>query len=137
VRVAEEFQGHQTVEQLSLTMSALLSYRRLYPDFLDHSEQPITANYIADLDALLHGTSIGNSGKVAERLLFALARQLQSIGEDFGDIRQFLETVLDREPPQRHFFDALSDEYVRLRMSGRSHETTMIELTHGTSAELR
>lgn len=116
-------------------MSALLSYRRLHPDFMDYSEQPITANYTADLDA--HGSSIGNSGRVAERMLFALARQLQSMGEGFGGLRQFLERTLDRKPLQRHIFDALSDEYVRLRMCGRSHKAAMVELTLGTSPELR
>ena len=53
-QLVRDFQGAQSVEQLALTMTALVNYRRLLPDLLNHPDHPIKSIYLADLDALLH-----------------------------------------------------------------------------------
>jgi hypothetical protein len=127
-QMAREFQGHQLVAQLALHMAALMNYRRLHPDHLDASNKPITDSYIADLDALLGGTLLGNSGRVAEQMVFALVRTLRSLDGAFEDLTTFLETTLNRDQPPLHAFDGFSDEYVRWRIDGLPQEAAMIML---------
>lgn len=128
LRLVEGFQYDQTVEQFTLNVAALMSYRRLHPDSSDDSNQPITDSYITDLDALLCAIVLGNSGRVAERMVLALSRTLQSRREDFHDLIVFLETTLACNPRPLHVLDGLSDEYVRLRMDGLPHQITMTKL---------
>jgi hypothetical protein len=45
-------------------MVALMGHRRLLPDLSDDYDQPINDSYLDDLDALLSGRSLGNSGIV-------------------------------------------------------------------------
>lgn len=59
-KLAEEFQGHQSVEQLALIMVPLTICRRFLHNFLDHFDQPIKGIYLADLDAFLRGKSLRN-----------------------------------------------------------------------------
>jgi len=92
--LARGVQGFQSVEQLTLTIAALMNYRRLLPDFLDDLDQPIKGSYLADLDTLLYGHSLGNSGTVWEQMAFALVRVLRSFMHQFEDLITFLETVL-------------------------------------------
>lgn len=128
-QLAEDFQGPQSVEQLALTMAALMNYRRLIPDLSDHSDQPIKSIYLADLDALVHGDPPGNSGRVVERMVFALVRVLYSFVDQFKDLITFLETALDRAPPLLHVFDGFSDQYLRRRINGQPHKAAIAELS--------
>lgn len=118
-------------------MAAMLTYRRLCPDFSDDSEQPVTGSYVADLDSLLRGDHLGNSGRVAERMVFALARELRLSGEGFEDLRTFLETILDRECPPLHVSEGFCDEYIRLRMNGMLHDSAITELAGLRLPQLR
>jgi hypothetical protein len=118
-------------------MAAMMNYRRLYSDSSDLSEQPITGSYIADLDALLGGAQLGNSGRVAESMVFALSRELWLLGEDFEDLRTFLETMLDREYPPLHVSEGFCDEYIRLRTKGLLHDSAVTELAGISLPELR
>lgn len=135
--LARGVQGFQSVEQLALTMAALMNYRRLLPDFSDDSDQPIKGSYLADLDALLNGHSLGNSGTVWEQMAFALIRVLRSFIHQFEDLVTFLETVLDREPPPLHVFDGFSDQYLRWMIKGQLHEIAIAELSYFKAPELR
>lgn len=117
-QLAEEFQGPQSVEQLALIMAALMICRRLLHDFLDHSDQPIKGSYLANLDTLLRGESLGNNGRVAEQMVLSLVRELYFFGDQFKDLIAFLETALDRERSPLHVFDGFNDRYLRLRMEG-------------------
>jgi hypothetical protein len=135
-QLARDFRIPQSVEQLALTMAALMSYRRLYPDSSDHSDQPIKASYLADLDALLNGRSLGNSGVVGERMIFSLVRVLCYFVDQFADLVTFLVTVLDRDPPLLHVFDGFSDQYLLRRINGQPHETAIGELSHSEMPEL-
>ena len=105
-----------------------MSYRRLRPDFVDATNQSIMGSYIADLNALLRGDLIGNSGTVAERMVFALIRNLQLFGKKYENLIAFLETTLDRKNRPLHIFDGFSDEYLRLRMEGLLHDPAITEL---------
>jgi hypothetical protein len=93
------------VEQLALTLAVLMCYRRLLPDLSGDSDQSIKDSYLADLDALLSGHSLRNSGKVGEQMVFALVRvlRLRPFVGQYEDLIIFLETALDREPPLLHF----------------------------------
>jgi hypothetical protein len=136
-QLLSDFQGPQSPEQLALTMAALMSYRRLLLDLSDDSDRPIKGSYLADLDALLDGHSLGNSGIVGERMLFSLVRVFRSFVNQFVDLAMFLETVLDREPPLLHVFDGFCDQYLSRRIGGHTHETAMVELSHLKMPELR
>jgi hypothetical protein len=110
-QLIRDFRDPQSAEQLALIMAALMSYRRLLPDLSDNSDRPIRGSYLADLDALLDGYSLGNSGIVAERMVFSLVRVFRSSGNQFEELTTFLETVLNREPPLLHVFDGFCDQY--------------------------
>ncbi len=135
--LARGVQGFQSVEQLALTIAALMNYRRLLPDFLDDLDQPIKGSYLADLDALLYGHSLGNSGTVWEQMAFALVRVLRSFMHQFEDLITFLETVLDRKPPSLHVFDGFSDQYLCRMINGQPHEIATVKLSCFKAPELR
>ncbi len=129
MRLTSDAQDSQSVEQLALTMAVLMSYRRLFPDRLDHSDQPITGSYLADLDALFDGYSLGNSGNVWEQMVFALIRMLRSFVDLYDDLIMFLETVLDLEPLLLHVFHGFSDQYLCRRIKGQPHEAAIVRLS--------
>lgn len=135
-QLAEEFQVSQSVEQLALIMAPLMSRRRLRPDFLDYFDQPIRGSYLADLNTVLRSESLGNSGRVAEQMVFSLVRELSSSGDQFNDLIAFLETALDRELPPLHVFDGFNNRYLGLRMAGQPYQTAIEELSHVKVAEL-
>ena len=128
-RLIEGFKGAQSVEQLTLTMAALVKYRQLLPNLTDHSDQPIKGSHLADLDALLHGDSLGNHGRVVEHAGFALIRVLHSFVDQFKDLIIFLETALDRKPPLSYIFDGSLDIYLCRRIKGQPHETVIAEIS--------
>ncbi len=132
--LVRDAQDPQSVEQLSLITIALMGYSRLLPDHQDHLEQPIKSSYLADLDAYFHGDSLGNSGRVAEQMVFALIRVFSTFGDQYEDLITFLVTALDRDPPLLHPLAGLSDQYLRCRLDRQTHgaafDTTMGELPH-------
>ncbi len=128
-QLIKDFQGPQSVEQLALTMTALVNYRRLLPNLLDHPDHPIKSIYLADLDALLYSDSHGHLGRVMEQTIFALIRVLHSFVDQFKDLIIFLETALDREPSFLHVFDGSPDQYLRLRIKVQCHKTAIAELS--------
>lgn len=136
-QLAIEFQISHGVEQLALIMAALMSYRRLLPDVSDHFDQPIKGSFLADLNVLLDGQPLGNSGAVTEQMVFSLVRVLRSFGDQFEDIIIFLETILDRYPPLLHVFDGFSDQHLRSRISARPHKTAVVGLSQIEMPELR
>jgi hypothetical protein len=136
-RLTRGIQGSQSVKQLALTMTALMNYRRLLPDFSDDFDQPIKGSYLADLDALLNGHSLENSGTVWEQMAFALVRILRFFMHQFEDLVTFLETVLDRESSSLHVFDEFSDQYLRWMIKGQLHEIAIVRLSHCKTSELR
>jgi hypothetical protein len=136
-QLAKDVQDSQSIEQLALTMAALMSYRRLFPDRSDDSDQPIKGSYLADLDALLDGHLLGNSRTVWERMIFSLIRVLRSYMDQFENLIMFLYTILDREPPLLHAFDGFSDQYLGRRIDGQPHEKAMVEVSRFNMPELR
>jgi hypothetical protein len=136
-QLSRDVQDPQSVEQLTLTMAALMNYRRLLPDLLDDSYQPINGSYLADLDALFRGYSLGNSGRVTKQMVFALVRVLHSSVDQYKDIIAFLETTLDQERPLLQVFDGFSDQYLCRRINGQPHEAARVELSHIKMPELR
>ena len=116
-----------------------MNYRRLRPDFSDDTDQPITGSYLVDLDTLFHGHPLGNSGRVAEQMVFAFIRVLRCM-DQYENLVLFLETVLDRKPPLLHFLDGLADQYLRRKIHGQTHKTafeTVTEVSHLKMPELR
>ena len=90
----------------------------------DHADQPVKGSSLADLHALFHSHALGNSRRLAERMVFALVQILYSFGDQFKDLITLLETTLDRERPLLHFLDGCSDQYLRWRMHQSSKEIT-------------
>lgn len=136
-QLARDLQDSQSVEQLALTMAALMSYRRLLSDLSDDSDRPTKGSYLADLDALFADHPLENSGVVTIQMVFALLRVLSSFTDQFEDLIKFVATVLDRETRLLHVFDGFSDQYLIRRMNGQSHETAMVELSRFKMPELR
>lgn len=136
-QLAKDVQDSQSTEQLSLTIAALMSYRRLFPDSSDDSDQPIKGSYLADLDALFGGHLLGNSGTVGERMILSLIRVLPSYVDQSESLIMFLDTILDRQTPLLHAFDGLSDQYLRRRIDGQPHEKAIVEVSHFNMPDLR
>ena len=132
-QLAKDFQDSQSVHQFTLTTLALVIHGRLVPDFLDHLDQPITGSYLTDLDALFHDHTLGNSGRVAEKMAFTLERVLLGFGDCFEYLITFLQTTLDRTPAQLHIYEALSDLYIRWRVEGRNHDAALATVAAETS----
>ena len=135
-QLAKDIQDSQSMEQLALTLAALMNYRRLFPDVLDHCDQPISGSYLADLDAHLRGCLLGNSGRVAEQMIFALLRVLYASESQHENLITFLEITLDRERPHLHLFDGFTDHYLRLRIKYQCHKTAKEELSGVKMPEL-
>lgn len=135
-RLVRDVQTPQSVEQLTLSIIALMNYRRLLPDVSDHIDHPIKGSYLDDLDALFNGHAVGNSGRVAERMVFALVRVLESFAERHLDLITFIETALDRSRPLLHALDGRSDQYLSRRIHGQTHGTAMMDLSRMKLPEL-
>jgi hypothetical protein len=136
-QLARDIQVSQSIEQLTLTMAALMSYQRLFSHNSGDSDQPIKGSFLGDLDALLNGHLLGNSGIVGERMTISLIRVLRSDVDQSENLTIFLDTTLDQEPPSLHAFDGLSDQYWRQRIDGQSHEEAMVEISRFNMPELR
>lgn len=96
-----DVQYTQSVEQVGLGMVAILSHRRLHPDFKDRFnklDKPTSGSYLADQDAHFQGHSLGNSARVAERRPYGLcvATDIVNFRDQHWDLTMFLETVLVR-----------------------------------------
>ena len=114
-----------------------MNYRRLLPDRLDHFDQPINGSFLADLDALFRGDSLGNSGRVAEEMVSALLRILRDNEDLYEDLIAFLETAFGRERLLLHRYDGSSDSYMRLRTEAQPHGDAMEESLSGKTPERR
>lgn len=138
VRLFNDFQSHQTTTQLTLIMATLVNYLRLYPDSKDKLDRIITGNYVTKLNDYLCGISIGNIGRVMERMAISLSRVLKSSGDKFENLLIFLESVLDLEHPPLEIFDGFSEvAYMGFRVNGLSHETAIANLVPIKSPKLR
>ncbi|KAL9078307.1 MAG: hypothetical protein Q9157_002770 [Trypethelium eluteriae] len=125
----KDFQDPQSVEGLSLTMVAMLNYRRFIPDYLDYFEEPIFGSFLCDLDLHFHGRSLGNSGKVIEHMVRAMLRKLYVYASKSQHLTIALQMALGRDPCQLRTFDRLSDEYLDQRITKHTHESAMVTLT--------
>lgn len=85
-------------------------------------------HYLDNLDTLLHILSLGNSGRVAERMIFSLLRIFISFSDEYEGLIDFPAIVLDRGPPLLHGFDGLSDQYLSRRIKAQRHDTAVAEL---------
>lgn len=122
-RLIKDVQDSQSVEQLALTLAALLCHKRLLPYPPNETTQSIKGIYLADFDALLNAEHLRSERAVLERMIFSFLRVLNTFGDDYQDIRQFLATVLDKKTPLLEPFDGFSDQYwVRRMKSMMAHE---------------
>ncbi|KAL9004829.1 MAG: hypothetical protein Q9188_002373 [Gyalolechia gomerana] len=127
-QLAEDFEVPQRVEQLALTMVALMNYQQLLPNFSEHSDQPFKGSYLINLDTLVPRDSLGDGGSVLEHMVFALVRVLSSFVDRFESLIAFLATALDRDPPLSCVSDEVLDQYLRRRIGGGlSHKTAIAE----------
>lgn len=124
----QDFQDSQNVAQLSLTITSLVVYRRLLPDERDHLDDPIDANHLFDLDDLFYDISRGNSGRVAEQMVFALGRVLPRFSTHYAVFTTVLQNTLDEQSPLLCFYAEYSDRYLHLRIEGYSHKTAISKL---------
>ncbi|ETN44750.1 uncharacterized protein HMPREF1541_10420 [Cyphellophora europaea CBS 101466] len=115
----KDVQTEQPLEQLVITMAALVSFHRWHPDYDDDTLELTYGSFLADMHACVTGLRLENSGKVMERVVFSLIRVVQE--QQFEDLAIFLATTLDRDQPALHYLDGLTDEYFRWRTAGHSH----------------
>lgn len=80
---------------------------------------------LGDLDSLLQGEEIGNSGRIAELVMHALIRNLHPKKDHLEHLVIFLVTVLNQACPPLHWLEGLMDQNLRLRISGQSHAGAM------------
>lgn len=127
--MARSVQESQSVEQLALTMVAMLGYSRLLPDYLDYGNEPISGIHLADFDTHFHSHAIGNRGKVMEHMVFAMIRVLFFFGDRYEELVKLLVTVLDLEPRILDTFDGFTDQYLKLRIEPCDHRTAFHQVT--------
>jgi len=123
-RMISDVRNPQTVEQLGLTLVAILCYHRLLPFTSTECTQPVNGSYLGDFDALLNGKPTRNERAVSERMVFSLLRVLDTdtLRGQGQEIRQFITTILDQNTPVLDLFDGFSDKYIVYRASGQTHE---------------
>ena len=121
----EDLWHPQSVEQLALTLNALLCYGRLAPHKPTDTTHPINGCYLADLDAIINGKSLSNHRTVFEKVESSLLRVLDTLGEHEHVIG--LLTVGDRSMPLVGGFDGFMDQYLASRARHRLSHTSAIQ----------
>jgi hypothetical protein len=122
-RLTRDVQDSHTVEQLALTLAALLCYKRLLPYTPNDTAQSIKGSYLADFDALMNGEPLSNVQVVFERMALSFLRVLDTAIEDYQDICQLLVTALDAvKPILLESFEGFSDQYWVRRKEKLDHK---------------
>jgi hypothetical protein len=122
-QIIKAMQDPQSVEQLVLTLSALLCYQRLLPHIPD-IDQPTKGTYKADFDAILNGERLGNARIVLEYLALSLLWVLRSMKGN-EKMASFLVNALDIESPVAYQFEDFLIHYWVCRIGDRSHDDAL------------
>jgi hypothetical protein len=128
-RLIKGVQDSQEIEQLALTLAALLCRKRLLRYSSNDTTQPIKGSYLADFDALVNSRPLRNERSVFERMLLSFLRVLGTLKGDYQDVCQFLATVLDTDTPILDAFDGFSDQYWVRRMRDKLAHEDAFEMT--------
>ncbi|KAH8595124.1 hypothetical protein B0O99DRAFT_686979 [Bisporella sp. PMI_857] len=121
-RIARDLQDSQTLEQLGLTLAALLNRQRLLPHTPNNNNQPTKGSFQVDFDLLLNGQHVGNERVMFERMIFSVLRVFYT-GRSDEKPCQFLTMILDTTSPAPDPFDDFLDQYWVYRIEERlTHE---------------
>lgn len=118
----------QTIEQLALSLAALLCHKRLLPYAMDDSTDSINGMYLADFNLILNGESLRNERAVLERMVFSFLRVLGTFA-NYHDITQFLAIILNKATPILDHFDGYSDQYWVRRVENEATHDDALEGT--------
>lgn len=99
------------MEQLALIMAVLMSCQQLLPNFSEYIDQPIKGSYLVDLHAFLYDVLPKTRGRIAEKIVFLLVRELSSSTNQFNDLIAFLKTALDYKSPPLYVLDGFTNGY--------------------------
>ena len=120
-RLIETLRNSRSVEQLLLTLAALVCFVRLLSWSPDETTEPVQGCYLADWDTLLKKNDLHNKPAVVKHISFSLLRFYETMGEHGPDEKhsQLLSSLveaIDTEPPLLHPFDGFSDRYWAARI---------------------
>lgn len=114
----------QPMEQLALTLSALLAHRRLASYKPTDTVYPLNICYLADLHAIISGNSLSNDRMVLEKMGFSFLRVLDTL-KKYKRVAGLL-AVDPREIYLLKGFDGFMDQYLARRVTGQeSHGRAM------------
>ena len=114
----------QPMEQLALTLSALICYRRLAPYKPTDTIHPINICYLADLHAIISGESLSNDRIVLEKMGSSFLRVLDTLKN-----HERVAGLLAVDPREIHLldgFDGFMDQYLARRVKGRESHGSAI-----------
>lgn len=114
----QDVQGEQPIEQLVITMAALVSFPRSRPDHADDVKEPVHQSFLSDMTAWATDLPLGQCDEFAEVITFALIQVLEE--EQLVNLAIFLATALDRDPPRFDLFYGMCHEYIRSKIHGRT-----------------
>lgn len=117
-QLIEDLWAQKTIEELGLTLAALLCRERLLPYTKSDSAYPIWGSYLADLDAILNDQDINKRRTVFEQMISSLLRVLYTLKDDNEDTIQLLADVLDKEASLLEPLDGVADQYWSRRIPG-------------------
>ena len=108
----------QTVLQLALHLTSLLSYKKFLPNTSTNTVQSERSSLLS-FDDFIYGVSITNERQVIEDMVLSLAQELENFLAH-QNVVQFLYMVVDRDVPLKALI--MPGRYWAKRVWGYSHD---------------
>ena len=125
-RLTRDLQGPQIIEQATLTLAALLYYKRLLLYSLDDGTQSFKGDYLVDFDTLIKDEPLTNKRTILEHMIFSFLRATNTVKDSHQGIRQLLATILNKDIPVLEPCDKFLDRYQIYRIERQSHGDAFI-----------
>lgn len=119
-RLIYDLRLQQALQDVALTLAALLSWERLLVHTEDGTTDPVECGSVC-LDAVLNGEDMSNKRAIYERVIMSLLHMLHSLEEDNDDLIQLLTNVLGDGAPLLGPLDDVTGQYCPGKVSGLDH----------------
>jgi len=119
-RLIDDLRFQQTLQDVALTLGALLSWERLLVHSEDHTTDPLECGSVC-LDAVLNGEGMSNKRASYEQVIILLMHMLHSLEDDNDDLIQLLTNVLGDGAPLLGPLDGIAGQYCPGKVSELDH----------------
>lgn len=113
----QEIHGEQPIEQLVITMAALMSFAKLRPDHDDDITAPVHQRCLGAMKEWATGLPLERS-KLLGTMVYALIQVLEE--EQMRDLAIFLANASDQDQPRFDRFYGMCHGYICSKVHGRT-----------------